>query len=162
MVNPVTTSMISPPIQSIAPLCLPFPVFCWKCMLLIASLSLTPHSFIFFCCSLLVWHNPSLPHNLHPQCFIREVCCFCVSTCFLCLFLFLQYLISLQILFLFLTIVGTSLFLFSSVVFSLVWYNPSPPHNQHLLFIPILVHSFLFWPDPSQLFFSPFHYVPAF
>ena len=111
----------------------------------------------------LVWQI--LPYHTmsHPQCFIRKVCCFCVSTCFYCL-LFLQYLIPLQnVIFVFLHHWHRSLvfFVFSAVL-SLVWPSPSLPDNRCVAFIPILVHSFLFWSNPSRLFFSSFIFLLAF
>ena len=122
------------------------------------SPSLACLSFSFFC-SIFIGLAQSFSTTQSP---IPNVCwkgmlllCFCL---FLLLFLFLQYLIFLQILLWFLSIIGTSFF---HVVFSLVWHNPSLPHNQHLAFIPILVQSFLFRSNPSQLFLSPFHCLPV-
>ena len=83
------------------------------------------------------WFGTVVPYHTisHPQCFIGKVCCFCVSTCLLCLFLSAP----------------LSHFITNPIFVSLhhwhpsplVWHNPSLTHNQHLAFIPVLVQSFL-------------------
>ena len=105
----------------------------------------------------LVWHNPSLPHNLPSQCFIGKVCCFCVSTYF-CAFPFspVSHFIA-NLVLVSLCHWHLSLSFFCSIFIGLAQSFPTTQstsclHSYFGPFIPVLVQS-------SQLFLSPFHYI---